>query len=57
MNHDCPHCRKNIDVDYGKNARTYICPNCKHRITLGHPAKNLTPDKNGILRKKYKPRK
>lgn len=57
MNHDCPQCRKNIDVEYGENARSFICPNCKKRIHLGTPASNLVPDKNGILRKKYKPKK
>ena len=60
----CPYCKREIEIDekklqYHKLGRTAKCPrgNCGKKIMFTQQAGNMTRDKNGTLRRKYKPKK
>lgn len=53
----CPYCKKEYERTANFKARSQFCPHCNKRILYTVTGKNLTPDKNGILRKKYRPKK
>ncbi len=65
MKTKCPHCRQPIEVpeynkmDYQKYGRTCKCPRteCGKKIYFQKNANNYIHDKNGTLKRKYKPKK
>ena len=57
MTEKCPGCNKEFEKTHSDKAKSCICPNCKKQIYFGYPAKNLVLDENGVLKKKYKPKK
>ena len=63
MTTKCPHCRQQAELpeynkmDYHKYGRTCKCPKCGKKIFFQKNAGNMMQDKNGTLKRKYKPKK
>jgi hypothetical protein len=58
----CPNCKKDLELsecklEFHRTGRKGICPKCNKKFLLTRSAKNMVPDKNGVFRKKYKPKK